>query len=54
MITAEDNPSSPSHLTGVSKTAGSNYGSVPKERRSRFRMPSSGKYFLRLRISECG
>ena len=43
-INVDDNPSSPSHISGVNKTAGSNYGSVPKERRSRFPMPSIGKY----------
>ena len=43
-INVEDSPSSPTHVSGVNKTAGSNYGSVPKERRSRFPMPLIGKY----------
>ena len=31
-----DQPTSPSAIAGVNKTTGSNYGSVPKERRARF------------------
>ena len=44
-INVEDSPSSPTHVSGVNKAAGSNYGSVPKERRSRFPRPLIGKYF---------
>ena len=38
----DDSPSSPTDVSAVSKVSGSNYGSVPKERKSRFRMPKRG------------
>lgn len=39
----DDSPSSPTDVSGVSKVSGINYGSVPKERKSRFRLPKRGK-----------
>ena len=38
----DDSPSSPTDVSAVSKVSGSNYGSVPKERKSRFRMHKRG------------